>query len=132
MGLKFMARDRHSRAFPSVSGKLLKADIAYSSDRDSSGYTPIVEFEYTVDGATYQSRQLTAISASTLKSTRNKVQPEIDRLRAEPTVKVYYDPQAPWDGFLRHGPAWGAVIPLVMGAAFMSPIVFIFLAIMRH
>lgn len=114
-----LGRLRRSRDFPSVPGRVLKAEIRYSSGGESSGgFVPVVEFEYEVGGRLYRSKQLTAISAQVLKSNRKNVQPMIDQFLADPAVDVYYDPQAPWDGFLSHGPSWGAWMPLAMSLVF--------------
>ena len=116
--LKCFGRLRRASGFPIAPGRVLKAEIAYSSGSDSGGYVPAVEFEYKVDGRLYHSKQLTAVSASVLKSRQKSVQPMIDQFLANPAVDVYYDPQAPWDGFLKQGPAWGAWMPLTMSLVF--------------
>jgi len=118
MGVKYLRRHLRTRDFPFTTGELLKAVVAYSSDGESGGFAPSVEFAYTVDGVRYQSGQLTALSAQVMKRRQQDVQGMLDRLRAEPALTVFYDPKAPWDGFLKHGPVWGAVLPFFMGAAF--------------
>ncbi len=121
-GWKCRSRHLRSRDFPSVPGRLLKAEIAYSSGGGDSGggWVPTVEFEYEVDGTIYQSGQMTALPAQVLKSKKADVQLMLDKLRAEAQPRVFYDPKAPWNGFLQHGPAWGVFAPMLMGLAFMG------------
>ena len=79
---------------------------------------PQVEFEYEVDGAAYRSRQLDALSIQVAQR-QKKAQIVIDGLRSNPTLQVYYDPKAPWDAFLRHGPKSGFLAPFLMGFVFV-------------
>lgn len=118
MGLGNFNRYSRSRDFPSVQGRLLKADIAYMKMDKGGGYVPRVEFGYEVDGADYRSRQLNALSIQVAQS-QNKAQLVIDGLRSNPTPQVYYDPKAPWDAFLRHGPKAGFLAPFLMGFVFV-------------
>lgn len=104
--------------FSAVKGKLLKAAVAYSSSGESRGYTPDVEFEYEVDGRSYRSSQLTALSARVLSNDKEAVAKKLQAL--EPLPTVFYDPKAPWDGFLQHGPLWGVWMPMLMGALFLG------------
>lgn len=118
MSMKWLKTYFRCQSFPSTSGHLLKADIAYaSSGEGGGGYTPVVEFEYEVNGAQYQSRQLTSLAFQVLKSGA-KAQALVDQLRAEPNVTVYYDPRAPWVGFLQHSTIWGVIATALMGLVF--------------
>jgi hypothetical protein len=116
-GLKCLARHGRTQDFPTVRGKLLRADIAYESDSDSSGFAATVEYEYSVNGVTYRSRQIPALPAKTLKS-KKAAQRDADSYNASPGLEIFYDPRAPWDSFLRRGPAWCAWFPIVLGMAF--------------
>jgi len=131
--VKWLRDYTRSRSFPTTSGRLLKAEVAYSSGGgESGGYVPVAEFEYTVNGALYQSRQLTSNPTQVLKSRAKDVQPVIDRLRAGPTITVYYDPQAPWVGFLEHGSVLGALLPVFMGLIFAGVGVAMWLRFLRN
>jgi hypothetical protein len=118
--LACLRRHLRSRRFSSTGARLLSASVAYENSGEGGGYAPRVEFEYTVDGVGYNSHQLTALSAVALSSRPAKVQAAIDRMKAAPCLTVYYDPRAPWDAFLRHGPVWGAYGPFLMGLAFTA------------
>lgn len=120
LGLKWLRSYFRSRSFPSTTGRLLKANIAYASGGEGGGgYVPTVQYDYTVNGALYESSQLTSVSFQVLKS-RTEAQSFVDRLRAEPSVTVYYDPQAPWVGFLQHSSIWSVFLPALMGLAFVG------------
>lgn len=118
--LKWIKDWMRSRRFPSTGGRLLKADVVYSSGSGDGvgGYEPAVEFEYEVNGVLYQSRQMTFVPVQMLRSRPKDVRTMIERLRTGSETKVYYDPQAPWIGFLQHGSAWSAMVPVFLGLIF--------------
>lgn len=118
-GAVLLRRCLQTFGYPSVTGRLIKADAVYFFGSKKGGYAPEVEFEYTVDGKRYQSRQLTAIPARLLTS-KKKAQAQVDQLLLTPEIPVYYNPRIPWEGFLCHGPFWGAALPFVMSAFFMG------------
>jgi len=134
--LKWLKDYARSRGFPSTSGHLLKAEIVYLNGGvgagGSSGFVPAVEFEYEVNGSLYRSSQLTSVFFQTLHYRPKDVQPMIDRLRAEPNITVYFDPQAPWVGFLQHGSVWSALIPVFMGLLSTSVFLAIWLFLIRR
>jgi hypothetical protein len=51
---------------------------------------------------------------------RADAQAFVDQLRAKPEVTVYYDPQAPWVGFLQHSSIWSVYLPALMGLIFIG------------
>ncbi len=120
IGFRGLRRYLRTRDFASTNGRLLNADVAYSSSGGEGvgGFAPVVQFEYEVEKVLYRSRQLTAIQAQVQDSRKKDAQLKIEQLRAQPEVTVYYDPRAPWDGFLRHGPLWGVIAPMAMGLVF--------------
>ncbi len=115
--LFFLRRCLLTRNYPFVMGRLLNASVAYCGDSEGSGYMPVVDYEYTVNGQRFQSQQLSAIPVRVMSS-QNTAQAKVDRLLATPEVKVYYNPRAPWEAFLHPGPYWGLAIPLLIGAGF--------------
>jgi hypothetical protein len=125
MWVTLVRRYWRSRQFPSVEGKLLKAEISSESAGESSGFVPQVEFEYEVDGTMYRSRQLTALNVSVLRARAVDVKPVIDALQAMPKLEVYYDPQAPWDAFLKHCPVLAVFVPLLIGVPLAGILVLI-------
>ncbi|XHR30323.1 MAG: DUF3592 domain-containing protein [Chthoniobacteraceae bacterium] len=115
--LFFLRRCLLTRNYPFVMGRLLNASVAYCGDSEGSGYMPTVDYEYTVSGQCFQSQQLSAIPVRVMTS-KNAAQVKVDGLLAMPEVKVYYNPRAPWEAFLRPGPYWGLAIPLAIGTGF--------------
>jgi len=117
--LKWLKNYFRVQTFPCTGGRLSKAEIAYERSGKSGGYTPVVEFEYEVNGAQYQSRQLTSLSFQVLES-RAAAQAFVDQLRAKPSITVYYDPREPWVAFLQHSSIWSAILPALMALAFIG------------
>jgi len=121
MGIPWVRRFLVSRRFPSVPGELITAEVVYQAStgggeaRYGGGYVVDLEFAYRVDGITYRSQQFGPLPFFVLKSRAQDVQSQIDRLNAETELRVYYDPAAPWDGFLSHVQMLGAISPLLMG-----------------
>lgn len=118
VGLRWGRRYTRSRKFPSVKGLLLKAELAYEDGSDADGFGLQVEFEYEVNGTPYRSNQLTAINARILSKRVKQAQSLVDGLLTNPQPQVFYDPRAPWDGFLRHGPTWGIFGIIFVGLIF--------------
>lgn len=120
-GLSWINRYFNTQSFPSTTGKLLKAEVAFSTRENSAqGYTAEVEFEYQVQGSLYQSSQLKELPLWILKSRKQDVEPMVAKLRAEPELKIFYNPKAPWDGFLQHVSLLGASAPLLLSLPFMG------------
>ena len=124
MGIPWVRRFLDSRKYPSVPGELITAEVAYQSSTgggqtgSGGGYLVNLEFTYRVDGIAYRSQQFGPLPFFVLKSRIQDVQSQVERLKAEPELRVYYDPTSPWDGFLNHVPMLGAFSPLLMGALF--------------
>jgi hypothetical protein len=128
-GLVCARRNQRSRQFPSTRGRLLEAKVAFDAGNNEGGggFIPVVRFEYEVGGERFTSRQLTALSARVIQNNPQKVQAQLEQWKAQPDLTVFYDPQAPWDGFLQHGPTWGVFMPPLMGLAFAGFGVFMLL-----
>lgn len=122
-GCTWMRRHSQTRTFPSVRGRLLKAEAVYTtsgggSSGNSGGYTISVEFEYEVNGFLYRSQQLRDLPLIVLKS-RSNVERQVEKLRTEPTLEVFYDPVAPWDGFLQRTSLLGSASPMLLSIPFL-------------
>jgi len=115
-GLKQLKRCLQTRKYPSVSGHLSKADIVFFDTGDRvRGYAPTVEFEYTVEGKHYHSRQYLADSALALYGREKTVESLLDSLRSKPTITVFYPPDTPHEGFLHPSPLFQAIVPMAIG-----------------
>jgi hypothetical protein len=126
-GCTWMRRHWQTRSFPSVRGRLLQAEAVYvysagggGSSGNSHGYTISVEFEYEVNGCRYRSRQLRDLPLTALKSRRQDVQRQVEKLQADPTPEIFYDPAAPWDGFLLRTNLLGSVSPMLLSIPFVG------------
>jgi hypothetical protein len=123
-GCTWIRRHWKTRSFPSVKGQLLKAEAVYSggggSSGNSGGYTVSVEFEYEVNGCRYRSQQLRDLSLTILKSRLQDAQLQAEQLQSEPSPEVFYDPSAPWDGFLLRTNLLGSVSPILLSIPFLG------------
>lgn len=131
-GSTWLKRAFRSRNFFSTSGILKKAEVVYSPGNGGGGYLAEVEFEYQVDGALYRSRQLKNLPLWVLKSREKDAQALVDRLRAQPSLRIFYDPKAPWDGFLEHVSLLGALTPSLLAIPSIAMGFFLGLRTMRQ
>ena len=124
MGIPWLQRYVTARSFPTVSGNLITAEVAYLTSSgpvdggSGGGYVMNLEFEYPVGGMTFRSQQLGSLPFYVLKSSVQDIQAEIDRLKSETELRVFHDPNAPWDGFLKHVSLLQAIAPMLMGSLF--------------
>jgi hypothetical protein len=125
-GCTWMRRYWQTRNFASVRVRLLKAEAIYSasggggSGNSAGGYTVAVEFEYEVQGCLYRSQQLRDLPLSILKSRLQDAQRQAEKLRAAPFLDVFYDPAAPWDGFLQRTNLLGSLAPVLLSIPFLG------------
>jgi len=125
-GYTWMRRNWQTRSFPSVRGRLLKAEAVYSasggggSGNSAGGYTVAVEFEYEVQGCLYRSQQLRDLPLTILKSSLQDAQRQAEKLRSETSLKVFYDSAAPWDGFLQRTNLLGSLSPVLLSIPFLG------------
>lgn len=125
-GLRVILRERASRRWPKAPGVVLSSsyEAADGTSRDAHGYdvtsttfTPVVEYEYTVDGRTFRGRRIALRSLST--SSPDAVKRCIDRYRSGARVEVFYDPADPSSAFLETGASVGAVFLTAFGGLFL-------------
>jgi hypothetical protein len=123
-GCSWMRRYWKTRSFPSIRGRLLKAEAVYTAsgggDNSGGGYTVSVEFEYEVNGCLYRSQQLRDLPLTILKSRLQYVQHQVENLQADPAPEVFYDPEAPWDGFLQRSNLLGSLTPVLLSIPFVG------------
>lgn len=136
-GCTWIRRHWQTRSFPSVKGHLLKAEAVYSSgsgggeSNSSGGYTVSVEFEYEVNGCLYRSQQLRDLPLTVLKGRLQDAQRQVDEIRSCSSPEIFYDPSAPWDGFLLRTNLLGSVSPILLSIPFLG-VGFLFLVRNLH
>lgn len=95
-----------------VQGTIDSTDIVVQSGDTSSGYAPVVRYEYSYRGETYTSDQYSLVGGAPAGS-RSTVSDFLDQYTAGQTVTVYVDPQDPSNSFLTRGsvglPFYGAI-----------------------
>ena len=120
-GSTWLRRSLKSKCFPCVLGELNHAEVCYSpGNGNGGGYYAKVEFEYRVNGILYQSQQLRNLPLSILKSRSCDAEAVIAHLQSEPNLQIFYDPKAPWDGFLQQTSMLGALSPLLLSLPFLG------------
>lgn len=115
-----------TRSWPQVTGRVLHARIIKSgwSNRSrgrvafSSVYDPLVEYEYTVNGVTYQGRRI-AVGTGYSHSVRGEVERQVAPYKAGADVTVFYDPADPSQAVLEHGLAGGPILLVIAGVVFV-------------
>jgi hypothetical protein len=88
---------RASRNWPSVQGKVERADVSRKVERSARGrpmieYSAVVVYEYEVEGRKYSSYRLAFGSAENYAASARA---EAGRYRPDQKVDVYYDPANP-------------------------------------
>ena len=126
-GLRPIMRERAARRWPRAPG-VIQASSYEAHDgtsRDRHGYdvtsttfTPVVAYEYTVDGRTYPGRRIRLASAAT--GNADAVKRTIDRYPPRARVQVFYDPNDPASAFLETGTSGGAIFLTAFGALFVA------------
>ena len=121
-GCTWTRRHWQNRSFSSLRGRLLQAEVVYSSGggESSGGYSVRVEVEYEVNGCLYRSRQLRDLPLTILKSSRQGAEQQVEKLWADPTPEIFYDPAAPWDGFLLRTNLLGSLSPILLSIPFVG------------
>ena len=79
-----------------------------------------MEFEYRVNGILYQSQQLRNLPLFILKSRSCDAKAVIAHFHSEPNLQIFYDPKAPWDGFLQQTSMLDALTSLLLSLPFLE------------
>ncbi|MBM90132.1 MAG: hypothetical protein CMJ35_00765 [Phycisphaerae bacterium] len=88
------ARERYL----SVPGVVVQSRVDARTDSDGTTYTPLVEYEFEVDGQSYRSDQHSMFVFGT--SMRKDAQRVIDRYPVGKDIEVHYDPDDPSEAVL--------------------------------
>lgn len=89
-------RGQTSRGWPSTTGKIIWVEIKRSAggdDDDDPTYTPVIDYEYVVNGQTYRSQRI--VWGDVSSTNRTQVANLITEHTPEATVTVYYNPADP-------------------------------------
>ena len=122
---KELGQARATRSWPQVTGRVLHVHVlkgrsSYRLDGrsvDNQSFDPLVEYEYAVNGVTYQGHRL-AVGIGYSRGNRREAQRLAATYRAGAVVTVFYDPADPSQAVLEHGLAGGPLLPIVAGLTF--------------
>lgn len=98
------------RGWPTTIGTILRSDVIY----DSEGYSPVVEYSYTVNGVAYRGDRVRTLLVQ--HSSKGPASAVARKFFAGATVVVYFDPNKPNSAVLEPG-ADKAVFLLACGVA---------------
>lgn len=84
-----------SESWPSTSGMVLSSVVVERNSSEGAWYSPEVEFEYTVDGATYTAVDAPIFGTHIDLGSRTAAQKIIDQYPPGRAVAVYYHPRWP-------------------------------------
>jgi hypothetical protein len=104
--LQLWQKVRQSQAWPSASGTVLKSRISRSTTfikgRNVTRYTPLVDYEYSVNGKQYKGKEIMFGWAPNYRS-EGRAQAYMDRYPAGSQVTLFYNPSKPREAVLeRH------------------------------
>lgn len=110
-----------SRAWPTVSGRVLNSSLIRTARRGTSGggsYVPMIVYEYQVDGKVYRSNRYSFGSqiGTGFSGIASRV---VDQYPEGATIDVYYNPDNPSEAVLKRssGGSWGNLLMAVVLAA---------------
>jgi hypothetical protein len=111
--------------WPGTRGRVVAARTEFRTSTDSDGdrsdsYTPIVTFEYAVNGRTYRSTQL-YLNESPVFSDEGDARAFLHEYRPGTPLQIWYDPANPQEAaVIIEGPSWAVGILTVMGLIFAA------------
>jgi hypothetical protein len=110
-----------SRAWPSVSGRVLNSSLIRTPRRGTSGggsYVPMIVYEYQVDGKVYRGQRY-SFGTQVGTGFTGIASRVVDRYPEGSAVDVYYNPENPSEAVLKRsaGGSWGNLLMVVVLAA---------------
>ncbi len=116
---------RASQSWPQVMGTITKAEILLDRGPDSSGYSIVVLYDYTVDGVRHTGKRIGFSQRST--SRKKRAQERLDRYPVNSTVPVFFDPANPTDAVLvREYPDATLLTVLGSGLLVLAAVILVF------
>ena len=119
LAIRNFRRGSVSRRWPQVEGRVLRSFVLVETDADGGrGFTPQVEYEYVVEGATCRGMRLRygRIGSWSRKQAERIIAP----YPAGASVRVFIDPVKPADAVLIPGTSWGNAAIALSGIVFMA------------
>jgi len=114
---------KSTESWPTVSGSIVSSrlDQKTSTDFDgeysstSTSYTPMVEYNYEIDGRTYQGKRV--FPGASMSYDHGTAQSIVNRYQPGATVSVHYDPVDPTQAVLETKSKGGNLF-LILGSVF--------------
>ncbi|MEP6984862.1 MAG: DUF3592 domain-containing protein [Chloroflexota bacterium] len=135
--LRSARRAKASYSWPTTTGQILVSNVHSRRSSSSNGthhtvYEPKIQYEYTVDGKRYQSKQLSySVVAGT--SAESWAQGIVDRYPQGSSVQVYYNSSKPSEAVLEHAGTGGSLaLVFILGAVEVLLLVLLVLALTGH
>ena len=111
-----------SMSWPSTTGQISAATVRKNSSVDENGqvnisYSPIVEYDYWVNGQAYKGRRINF--GTTASPKKEAAQKEVDRFPFGRQVAVFYNPEKPGEAVLEKKVVTSKV-GLIVGSVFLA------------
>ena len=122
LGYNMIQEATASQDWPSTMGTVIETDIHTDRDDGKVYYTPLVVYQYSIDGQQYESSQLTlaGYTSSTRSQTAYKV---IEAYPIGQQIEVFFHPKQPHNAIL------STEVPFIFQALFWGGIVFAYLGL---
>jgi hypothetical protein len=121
---RLLLRAKASRAWPSALGVVRKSEVVYARSGKKNVATHALEYEYTVDGVTYNGDR-----HSFLEVRGSFMDPNKDGLAKGQRVIVYYNPRSPDQAVLHKGTHW---LHYLLPMLFVPLAIFLIAAYLKH
>jgi hypothetical protein len=112
-------RGSASIGWPQTSGRVLRSYVSVDTGMEGGeGNTPRVEYQYAVQGNTYQGTRIRFGQTGTW--TGAQAERVIAPFSPDSTIAVFFDPQKPPDAVLVAGISWGNLGIALAGLVFLA------------
>lgn len=118
LAVRNLARGSASRHWPRADGRILRSFVLVDTGSgEGEGFTPQVQYEYVVEGNTYQGKRLRY--GQTGSWNRKQAERTIAGYVAGAPAKVCFNPRNPKDAVLVSGTSWGNLVIALAGLVFL-------------
>ncbi len=112
--------------FVEVQGKVLATRLDVSSRSGSvhsrTSYTPMIEYEFSVDGQSYKSNRYT-LGTRLVNQTETEATHKLEQYPAGKLITIYYDPEDPARSTLVRGTGQGEAIVWSLAAVMIAIVI---------